>query len=77
MLKQPKETVLDSCETIIQIKLDEPCRYCNGSGRFFGGICLNCKGKKIVLTSAGKQILNFLSRWKRSHNEWELIDESN
>ncbi len=51
--------------------LEEPCTDCNGTGKFKkinpyehapSLFCQTCKGHKVALTAAGRQIIEFISR---------------
>lgn len=43
-----------------QLKLEETCTTCKGSGKIGKDICLTCQGKGTVLTEEGKKVLNYL-----------------
>ena len=43
-----------------QLKLEEPCSKCLGTGTVNNMPCPDCQGKGTILTEEGKKVLNFL-----------------
>lgn len=43
-----------------QVKLEETCTKCKGTGKAGNAPCLHCQGKGTILTETGRKVLNFL-----------------
>jgi DnaJ-class molecular chaperone len=50
-------------EINIPLELEEECPRCNGSGKHNNYTCVRCGGGRVVPTSFGSEILEFIGKY--------------